>query len=434
MYFLSLFSFFSVSSASLLFSFYFLSGFFSSSLLFRLLFLLLLRFLPLSFLFLYSCSFGISILCSFPSFLIFLLSFLLSSLLLLLLLLFQLLLLCSPPPLLSSLFPLLLWLIFSSFSLSPSLSSLGFLPPSAFLLLFLFSCFPILLFLLFVFPFFLCSSSFVVFCLVDFFFLRVFLLCRQFLPSLLLSFSYLFLHLTFLPPSVPFLLRFFFLSFRFFLFLYFVMYSFVYRSLVAFLRSVVSFSFLFLLPFRLSSSTVSFLFCPPYCIPPRLFFLPCAVHFLLVFPQLAPPPPPLLCSLLVPSLFFALPPVLAVPCWSPFFLLLRSFPAFVCAFFPYKSLAHAMFLSLSLQRWYPCYRVACLIGFAIVCRLLSSAPASFSLSWRGGDSDLSSSSFQSVCCFLSLYFAGFLFLIHSYCFFRLFLRCLVLSLLRRMVL
>ena len=54
-------------------------------------------------------------------------------------------------------------------------------------------------------------------------------------------------------------------------------------------------------------------------------------------------------SLLVPSLFFALPPVLAVPCWSPFFLLLRSSSAFICfTFFPYKSLAPAVFLSLCL--------------------------------------------------------------------------------------
>ena len=91
-----------------------------------------------------------------------------------------------PPPTLSQLFPILLWSFFSSISLSPPLSSFGFHPTFAFLLLFPFS---LLLshppFLLFVLSSFLCSSSFVVFCFVDSFFLRIFFLCRQFLPSLL---------------------------------------------------------------------------------------------------------------------------------------------------------------------------------------------------------------------------------------------------------
>ena len=139
--------------------------------------LLLLRFFH--FLFLSSCYLGISILCLFSSLLVFLLFSAVPCCC------FFRLLLCFPPPPPPPFSPV------STPSLVVFLFLFSFSTPF-FSCLFSFSSRSLLLShppFLFVFSSFLCSSSFAVFCLVDFF-LRVFFLCRQFLPSLLLSFLF----------------------------------------------------------------------------------------------------------------------------------------------------------------------------------------------------------------------------------------------------
>ena len=137
-----------------------------------------------------------------------------------------------------------------------------------------------------------------------------------------------------------------------------------------FLRSVVSFSFRsaspFFLPFAcfyvlavcnsfFVSLCFSLLFSPSACIPPRFFYLLLAVCFCwslpasvypLPNPTTPPPPLPLLGALTI----LAFPLLLPVPCWSPFFLLLRtpsaSFLRFLSDSLP---LALAVVLSLSLS-------------------------------------------------------------------------------------
>ena len=216
-----------------------------------------------------------------------------------------------------------------------------------------------------------------------------------------------------------------------------MLFSLASRTLVEFLRSIVSFLFHFFLRFRLYSSAV---LPPPFCIPLQFSF---CCFFLSLYSTPPPPQPPFLrsLSLLVPSLFFALPLVFALPCWSPYVLLLRSSSAFVCfAFFPYGSLGLAASLSLSLsphlplgvslQHWYYCYRVASPIGFAIVCRFLSSAPLSFSfirMGWGGGGGGLSFVLFLLPECvfFFHCTLRGFLLFFLSSSFFRFFPQCLV---------
>ena len=291
---------------------------------------------------------------------------------------------CSASPLLSPLFPLLICSIFSLFYPYPSLS-FGFPPTSAFLLLFLFS---LLLFSslssLSSAP--LPSSSSASWILSFFVF-------SSSVGSFFLPFSFPFLASSF--PCLFLLLRSLFsCSLSFFPFgfssLSFAMYSFAYRLLVAFLSSVVSFPFLFFLHFQLYSSAVSYLFRPPYCIPPRFFFLPCAVRSIMTFPPSCPPPPP---SSALSDGSFALFRPSSCSCGSVFVSFLSFVPVFlriVCfAFFLYRSLALAGFsLSLSLESLSsvgipaPGLPLRLLSpSFVIFC---SAAPASFSLSWRGG--------------------------------------------------
>ena len=103
-----------------------------------------------------------------------------------------------------------------------------------------------------------------------------------------------------------------FYSFRFSSFCLFTLFSLAFRSFArVFLRSVVSFSFLFFSPLP-----SVFLHC--------VFSLLLSNRFLLDSPSSA-------LSAGSISLFFAFPPVVGVTCWSPFFLLLRapshSFPS-----------------------------------------------------------------------------------------------------------